>query len=187
MNRPSAIGTAASPPLRPSVRVGRWTLRQGGGAYRTAAAVLMLAMIGVACIILPRTLAMAAVLLRGEVGVWLPLLLPAAMLPAIVLHEACHLAVFRAARLPVRVRVVWRFPPAVSVSVPVAVPRRVALVSALAPQPIVLGTLAGLSLAAPALWPLLLLVGVMAVAGSSADFLSAAALALSRDAAVVAR
>jgi hypothetical protein len=166
------------------VRVGRWTLRQGGGVYRAAVIGLMLALLVGACAIMPRTLVLAAVLLRAAVGLWLPLLLPAALLPFVALHEASHLAAFRAAGLPVRLHVRWRFPPTVAVEVPVAVPRRVALLAALSPQPVVLGALAALSRAAPALWPLCLLLALLSVAGSSADFLAAAALALSRDEAV---
>ena len=68
-----------------------------------------------------------------------------------------------------------------------AVPRRVALVAALAPQPVVLGALLLLASVAPAAWPLWFYVAVLAVAGSASDLLSAAALALSRDEAVVMR
>ena len=155
--------------------------------YRAAVVSLMLALLVGACVIMPRTLAVAAFLLRAQVGVWLPLLLPTALLPFVALHEACHIATFRFAGLPVRLRIWWRFPPAVAAEVPIAVPRRVALVSALAPQPVVLGLLAALSRADPAQWPLFLLLAVLSVAGSSADFLAAAAMALSRDEAVVLR
>ena len=156
---------------RPSVRVGRWTLRQGGRAYGLALVALTLAILGVAVALLPHTLMLAAFLLRARFGVWLPLALPVALAPFIVLHEGSHIAIFRAAVMAV---------------VPVAVPRRVALVAALAPQPVVLG-LAALARLAPAQWPLWLFLAVLAVAGSAGDFLSAAALALSRDEAVVAR
>jgi hypothetical protein len=164
----------------PSVRVGRWTLRQRGALYMIAASCLTALLLLGSAAAMPRTLLLAAALLRAWYGLWLPPVLLGAMLPVIALHEAAHVAVLAAARLPVRVRLHLRRL-AVITEVPVALPRRVALASALAPQPAVLGALALAARAVPGAWPLLTVLGVVAVAGSSSDLLAAAALALSRD------
>ncbi len=170
----------------PSVRVGRWVLRQGGPLYFGAVIILTVLLCGGAATIMPHTLLLAAVLLRLQCGAWLPLVLLGALFPVTVLHEATHVAVFALARLPVRIRLHLRRL-AILTEVPVAVPRRVALVSALAPQPVVLGALTALMRTVPAEWPLWFLLAVLSVAGSAGDFLSAGALAISRDKAVVTR
>lgn len=180
------LSQAASPPLRPSVRVGPWVLRQGGPWYAATNMALVLALLTAFAAAMPRTLTLAGILLRLQYGPWMMLVLPGALLPLIAAHEATHIAVFRLAHLPIRIRVGGRLL-AVRVEVPVAVPRRVALAAALAPQPVVLGTLAALTHGFPSQWPLWLFCTVLLVAGSAGDFLSAVALALSRDVAVVLR
>jgi hypothetical protein len=168
----------------PSVRVGRWVLRQGGPLYRRAVIGFTVLLLLGAAAAMPHTLLVAAALLRARCGFVLPLVLLVSMLPVIALHEGTHIAVFAAARLPVRLRL-GRM--AITTEVPVALPRRVALASALAPQPAVLGALALAARFVPAAWPLLTVLGVLAVAGSSADLLAAAAMAVSRDSKVLLR
>lgn len=161
-------------------------LRQGGPVYAVASVGLMLALCGGLVVAMPHTAAMATVLLRLRYGAWIMVAPLGALLPFLVLHEAAHIIVLRAAGLPVRVRLGGRLP-ALCVEVPVAVPRRVALVAALAPQPVVLGALLLLAVLAPTWWPMWFYVSALTIAGSASDFLSAAALALSRDDAVVLR
>ena len=164
-------------------------LRQGGAAYQVALIIASFGLLAAAVVVLPHTLVETAALLRAQYGLWLPLVLPAALLPVAVLHEAAHVVAVRAAGLPVRVRLAGgrgRLPAFVT-DVPVALPRRVALAAALAPQPVVLGALVGVARMAPAMWPLCLAIGVLAVAGSAGDLLSAAALACSREREVVRR
>ena len=170
----------------PSVRVGHLVLRQGGPLYFSAVVVLTVLLCVGAVVVMPHVLLLAAVLLRMRYGAWLPLVLLGALFPLTVLHEATHVAVFALARMPVRIRLHLRRL-AILTEVPVAVPRRVALVSALAPQPVVLGALTALMRTVPAEWPLWFLLAVLSVAGSAGDFLSAGALAISRDKAVVTR
>lgn len=184
---PRGVETAfRTAPPRPSVRVGRWVLRQGGPVYAAASLALMLLLCGAAVAAMPHAAALATVLLHLRYGGWILLVLPAALLPFLVLHEGAHIAVLRAAGLPIRIRVGGRLL-ALRVEVPVAAPRRVALVAALAPQPVVLGAVMLLDRVAPGAWPLGFYVAALAVAGSAGDFLNAAALALSRDEAVVLR
>ena len=170
----------------PSVRVGHLVLRQGGPLYFSAVVVLTVLLCVGAVVVMPHVLLLAAVLLRMRYGAWLPLVLLGALFPLTVLHEATHVAVFALARMPVRIRLHLRRL-AILTEVPVAVPRRVALVSALAPQPVVLGALVLVGRIVPGGWPLFAVLAILAVAGSSGDLLAAAAIAISRDEAVVAR
>ena len=171
---------------RPSVRVGRYTLQQGGAAYTAAVLVLAMGTLLGAGFLMPGTLAAVAVTLHQLFGPWLLVVLLAGYAPMVVAHEASHVAVLRLAGLPVRIRFGGRLL-AVRVEVPVPVLRAVALISAVAPQPVCLGLLAALSWVLPGTWAACCLLGVFEVAGSAGDLLSAAALALSRDTHVLAR
>jgi len=79
-------------------------LRQGGPGYAAASVGLMLALCVGGVAAMPHTAALATVLPRLRYGPWILLILPAALLPFLLLHEAVHVAVLRAAGLLVRVR-----------------------------------------------------------------------------------